>query len=129
MKFFATASELDFQTKRADWLAAELEKVEKKLALAEQALKDERKSKDKFVLTAMDQISVKAGLFGQFRKSADKPKDKPPEYSPEMEGRIMAAAELQRNADIDNGFDPQPVEFYADKIRQDPNGPEGWMPH
>lgn len=126
MKFFATASELDFQTKRADWLAAEVEKLEQKLALAEAAIKDERKAKDKFILTAMDQISVKAGLFGQFQKQ-EKPKEvKPPSYSPEMEARIEAAAKLQREADIDGGYDPHPIEWYVNQIK---DNPEAFLPH
>lgn len=117
-KWLARQADLDFQTKRADWLDGQIAHLETRLQLTEKALIDERKAKDKFVLRHSDMMSQKAGLVPAFIKDAE-PKE-PHKPNPEEEDRIHSMAEMQRTADIDEGLEPYPIEWYENKLRENP---------
>lgn len=123
---FVKASEIGRLRDERDYLQQCLNREIATNVLLQHQIIDERKAKDRFVNRFCNQLSVKAGLIGVFTKDEPKQPKLPEVYSPEVENKITAAAEMQRNADIDAGFDPQPIEFYAGQIREDP---EKWLPH
>jgi hypothetical protein len=114
----ARQTDLDFQTKRADWLDSQLARIEAELKLTQKSLESERKAKDKVLLRHADMMSQKAGLFGAFVKDADpkKPEEKPQVFTSYSETQIRAAAELLHEADP-----VWSVEEHMEAVRQDPD--------
>ena len=94
----------------------ELSRVEQRATLLETALDSERKAHNLVLRRYADQVSKQVGLPQHFvADSKPKPEEVP---DPDVEARIMTLAKMQRDADIDNGEDPWPLEDYANEIRK-----------
>ena len=80
----------------------------------------ERKSKDKILLCYADQISVKNGLYAKFAQAVETLEPKKKE-TPEVDDKILWAAEQQRQADIDAEYpNVQPIDYYIGVIAENP---------
>ena len=122
---FRTAGEVASLTRECLFLQKEREKLEWKVAELEKEVKAERAKKDKFVTQFCNQISVKAGLYGQFTNEEVKAKaveQLPPVLTPFQEEEIATYAAQMRNADIDDGMqNVPPLDMYIQNMRQDPD--------
>lgn len=122
---FRTAGEVASLTRECLFLQKEREKLEWKVAELEKEVKAERAKKDKFVTQFCNQISVKAGLYGQFTNEevkAQKVEQLPPVLTPFQEEEIATYAAQMRNADIDDGMqNVPPLDMYIQNMRQDPD--------
>ena len=122
---FRTAGEVASLTRECLFLQKEREKLEWKVAELEKEVKAERANKDKFVTQFCNQISVKAGLDGQFTNEEVKAKaveQLPPVLTPFQEEEIATYAAQMRNADIDDGMqNVPPLDMYIQNMRQDPD--------
>lgn len=117
----ARQSDLDFQTKRADWLDGQLARLELELKEAKKALAAERSSKDKFVLRHSDMMAQRAGLTPAFVKDAAPPLPPEPDFTQEDEDRITFMAQANMEADKAQGLTAYPIEHYIDQLKAHPN--------
>lgn len=114
----ARQSDLDFQTKRADWLDGQLVRKEQEVKLLQDALVAERKAKDKFTLRHSDMMAQKAGLAPAFIKDAEPKKDVVQELSPADEEELMFLAQANMDADAEAGLPLYPIEHYVSKLKE-----------
>ncbi len=121
---FRTAGEVASLTRECLFLQKEREKLEWKVAELEKEVKAERAKKDKFVTQFCNQISVKAGLYGQFTNEEVKAKaveQLPPVLTPFQEESLRTYATQMRNESIEDGMlNVPPLETYIEGLRQDP---------
>ena len=109
--------------REVDFLTSNQKKLEWKCEQLEKQVIKERLAKDKLQVSLMDYVARREGGVGRFNTAIEE-ESKPapePQLSPEEETEIWAAAELMRNDDIENGYDPRPVEVYANIIRENKN--------
>lgn len=123
-KWFRQASEItrltnevDFLTRRLHFAQGRIDADEQRIEILEKAVKSERDKRDKFVCVAMDKL---AGKSTQSFERTLFPKEEPP-VKPDVDNTaVTLAAELNREMDIQAGYDPQPLDFYISAIEQDP---------
>jgi len=109
--------EVDFLTRQLEFAESRALRAEGERDLALKAIVTERTKHDKFVAVAMDKLTKNTGAF---QKVVQEPLPlKPPEPDPIEDAKILAAAEENRDADIEGGFEPWPLEEYARRIKGD----------
>lgn len=116
---FRKAQDLDFQDRRIVILESDLARANLELGLAKKAIDTARNSENKTLRRHADMMSQKAGLTPTFVKDAEPKKGLAPD--PDGEERIHSIATIQRQADIDDGLEPEPIEFYVGKLRDNPD--------
>ena len=108
--------EIEFLQREKVYLESECTRQDQRISLLETALAKEQKDHNLALRRYADQVSKQVGLPQHFVADA---KPKPEEVpDPDLEARIMTLAKMQRDADIDNGENPWPLEDYANEIRK-----------
>lgn len=111
--------DLDFEQRKSSELEKLLIREEDKNALLEKEIKRVNTAKDKIVLRYADQVSKQVGLPQHFVSDViEKPVKDKPEIDLAKEAQITWLAEENRQADIDRGIEPQPIEWYEDILRE-----------
>ncbi len=126
-KWWSQAKHIDLlqrEVKFANDQKAEIEgllnREETRNALLETALKEEQKAHNMALRRYADQMSKQVGLGQHFVADATpKPESKPLILSAHEEEEVRWAAKAQQDSDIEKGYDPQPIEFYENAIRED----------
>jgi len=125
MRFWHQATQIRDYEREVDFLRRQLAftedravHAEMKVDLLEETVISERSKHDKFVAVAMDKLTKNAGTFQKVL--LPQPVEKPVEMSESEMERIEWIAKMNKEADEDMGLDPQPLEYYIDIIKQDP---------
>lgn len=111
-------NELDFSRRQLQFAQDRIDSLELKNELLEKTIKSERAKHDKFVAAAMDKLTKNTGTFQKIVTPPEPQKE--PEISEQEMLRIEAAAQLQRDADVASGYEPQNLDFYVSEIKKDP---------
>lgn len=111
------SNELDFTRRQLGFAQVRIDDAEAKVEALEKSVKSEREKRDKFICLAMDKI---AGKTSQSFERTMFPKPVEPVKPDADPTSVELAAELNREADIAAGFDPQPLDFYVKAIENDP---------
>lgn len=110
--------EVDFLSRQLEFTEQRAISAEARIVKLDKRVEFERSKFDKFVYVAMDKLTKNAGTF---QKSLLPPVvEKLVELSPDEQSQIEWVAQLNRDADVDAGYEPQPLEFYIDAIKADP---------
>ncbi len=125
MRFWHQATQIRDYEREVDFLRRQLAftedraiHAETKVELLEKTVISERSKHDKFVAVAMDKLTKNAGTFQKVMLPV--PEVKPVEISEDELARIEWIAKMNKEADEDMGLTPQPLEYYIDIIKQDP---------
>lgn len=116
--------ELAFETRQRVELSNLLDREEKKNALLESALTKEYSDHKKTLRRVADQASKQLGFPQHFVRDGEESKSvipPPPDLDDAPDPLILWQAQVQRDADIESGITPAPLEHYISVITENPN--------
>lgn len=115
---------LEYATQRQDDLAALLNREETRNALLEKSVTKEYADHKLTLRRVADQASKQLGLPQHFvRDGESRPVSPPPPglEPPSEDAYVLWQAQAQRDADIEAGINPAPLQHYIDIIKEAPN--------
>ncbi len=123
-KFWNQARRIDLLERELEYTHNLLDKETQKNALLESALTKEYSDHKKTLRRVADQACKQIGLPQVYvRDGEEKPVIPPPSGndSPVSE-LVLWQAQEQRNADIEAGITPAPIDYYVSIIKENPTG-------